>query len=192
MSLVCGDSLESLDKLMIEPLNLAIRLWVTWRGAAVLDLVSGEEGFELAPFELLAIVCEDLCRLAALVDNVFEEVNRCGPRSLWIRSGIGLRGRKVDSRYEVPVPSRCLDQRTDPIDPPGGERAPLLVRVYRRDVLCRRCWRGLVELARDAGVEFFASIPPDVCRNDVAVCYSIQSRLLPIVTQILVNCFDDL
>src|SRR5579859_6550743 len=152
MSFVGRDSLEPLDKLMIEPLDLAIRLWVTWRGAAVLDLVSGEEGFELAPFELLAIVCEDLCRFAALVDNVLQEVHRCGPRSLWIRSGIGLRGRKVNSRYEVPVPSRCLDQRTDPIDPPGGEWAPLLVRVYRNSVLCRWRWRGLVELTRDTGV----------------------------------------
>src|SRR5579859_7323564 len=137
---------------MIEPLDLAIHLWMTWRGAAVLDLVSGEEGFELAPFELLAIVCEDLCRLAALVDNVFEEVNRCGPRSLWIRSGIGLRGRKVDSRYEVPVPSRCLDQRTNPIDSPGGERAPLLVRVYRCYLLRRWRWRRFVELTGHAGV----------------------------------------
>src|SRR5579859_5374825 len=152
MSLVCGDSLESLDKLVIEPLDLAVGLRMAWRDVAMFDLVSGEEGFEFAPFELLAIVYEDLCRFAALVDNVLQEVHRCSPRSLQIRSGIGLRGRKVDSRYEVPVPSRCLDQRTDPIDPPGGEWAPLPVRVYRCCLLRRWRWRRFVELIGHAGV----------------------------------------
>src|SRR5579859_1959223 len=98
--------------------------------------------------------------LRRTVDKMLQEVNGCGPRSLWIRSGIGLRGREIDSRNEVPVSICCLDQRTDPIDPPGGERASLLVRMNRYGLLRRWRWRGLVELAGHAGVEF--ALPPSL------------------------------
>src|ERR1700685_897026 len=142
----------------IQTFDLAVCLWVTWRRAVMVNIVTLDKSLEIFRSELFSIIGNDFRRLSVRPDDMFDDFDRCRRGTFFESPGKSCGGGIVDSGDEVAVSVIRLEQFTDEIDFPEFESLLDAVRVNCRRSGC--IWYPLVQLTRNTRIQNLSSLFP--------------------------------